>query len=251
MGRLENKTALVTGAGRGLGHAIATQYAREGASVVCCDRDANTAQATADAIGAMGGSALACVVDVADRASVAAMTHHALDAFGRVDIVCNNAGILDNFLPAADTSDALWDQVLAVNLTGPFLVSRAFIPHMLERGSGTFVNIASMAGLVAQAGGTAYTVSKHGVIGLTRQISADYGQLGIRANAICPGSIDTELSREFLKNAPEVQQVVESVPAGRMGRPEEIAELATYLASDAASFIHGAAMVIDGGWTIR
>ena len=151
----------------------------------------------------------------------------------------------------AETSDALWDRVLAVNLTGPFTVSRAFIPHMLERGSGTFVNIASMAGLIAQAGGTAYTVSKHGVIGLTRQVSADYGQRGIRANAICPGSIDTEMSREFLKNAPEVQQIVDSVPAGRQGRPEEIAELATYLASDLSAFIHGAAMVIDGGWTIR
>ena len=251
MGRLNDKIALVTGAGRGLGHAIATQYAREGASVICCDLDPAAAEATANAIGATGGSAVAIAVDVADRAAVAAMAGRALATFGHVDIVCNNAGILDDFLPAADTSDALWDRVIAVNLTGPFIISRAFIPHMLERGAGTFVNIASMAGLIAQAGGTAYTASKHGVIGLTRQIAADYGQRGIRANAICPGSIDTELSREFLKNAPEVQQIVDSVPAGRQGRPEEIAELATYLASDTAGFIHGAAMVIDGGWTIR
>lgn len=250
-GRLQNKMALVTGAGRGLGHAIASQFAREGAHVLCCDLDEGAAWACAEQIRAEGGSGEGHAVDVADRAAIARMAETALAAHGRIDVVCNNAGILDDFRPATETADALWDKVLAVNLTAPFLISRAFIPAMIANGGGTFVNIASMAGLIAQAGGTAYTVSKHGVIGLTRQIAADYGQKGVRANAICPGSIDTEMSRAFLKDAPEVQAIVDSVPAGRMGKPEEIAELATYLASDAAGFIHGAAMVIDGGWTIR
>lgn len=249
--RLTNKIALVTGAGRGMGHAIAAQFGAEGAHVVCGDLDADSAEACAERIRAAGGSSEAVTVDVADRAAIAQMAEALLASHGRMDVVCNNAGILDDFRPATETGDALWDKVMAINLTAPFLISRAFIPAMIANGGGAIVNIASMAGLIAQAGGTAYTVSKHGLIGLTRQIAADYGQRGVRANAICPGSIDTEMSRAFLKDSPEVQAIVDSVPAGRMGRPEEIAELATYLASDAAGFIHGAAMVIDGGWTIR
>jgi 3-oxoacyl-[acyl-carrier protein] reductase len=198
-----------------------------------------------------GAVAIALEADVSSVSSVAEMTQGALRELGRVDIVCNNAGILDGFAPTADVSDELWDRVIGVNLTGSFLVTRAMLPQMLDRASGTFVNVASMAGFIAGAGGAAYTASKHGVIGLTRQTSVDYGPRGIRANAICPGSMDTEMSREFLAREPAVLDVVNSVPAGRQGRPDEVANLAVYLASEDSAFMHGAAVVIDGGWTVR
>ena len=248
---LNQKIAVVTGSGKGIGRAIAERFAKAGASLVCCDIDEASARVAAEHIVSNGGTAIGLRTDVSDKASVKALVESTLEKFGRVDIVCNNAGILDNYAPLGDVTDELWQRIIGINLTGAFLVSRAFLPGMLEQGSGTFVNMASIAGLVAQAGGLAYTVSKHGVIGLTRQISADYGKRGIRANAICPGAIETDLAREFLNDAPEVRAIVESVPAGRLGRPEEIADFAAYLASDASSFVHGAALVIDGGWTIR
>ncbi|WP_159872131.1 SDR family NAD(P)-dependent oxidoreductase [Novosphingobium sp. 9U] len=248
---MSDKIAVVTGSGKGIGRAIAERFARAGASVVVCDIDQTAAQSVAESINASGGTAVGFKVDVSNKASVEALVAASLEHFGRVDVVCNNAGVLDDFTPLGAVTDELWQRIIGINLTGTFMVSRAFLPGMLEQGSGTFVNLASMAGLVAQAGGLAYTASKHGVIGLTKQVSADYGQAGIRANAICPGAIETDLSRSFLQDAPEVMAVVESVPAGRQGRPEEIAEMALYLASDESSFVHGASMVIDGGWTIR
>ncbi|MDB5575551.1 MAG: 3-oxoacyl-(Acyl-carrier-protein) reductase [Bradyrhizobium sp.] len=249
--KLRDKVAVVTGSGKGIGRAIAERFAEAGASLVCCDIDESSAQSAADQINAAGGIAIAVRTDVSDKASVEQLVSTSLKKFGHVDIVCNNAGVLDDFTPLGDVTDELWQRIIGINLTGTFLVSRAFLPGMLERKSGTFVNLASMAGLVAQTGGLAYTVSKHGVIGLTRQVSADYGPHGIRANAICPGAIETDLSRSFLDQSPEVLKVAESVPAGRLGKPEEIASLALYLASDESAFVFGAAMVIDGGWTIR
>jgi 3-oxoacyl-[acyl-carrier protein] reductase len=170
---------------------------------------------------------------------------------GTPTVVVNNAGILDDFLPVLDTSEELWDRVLSVNLKGMFLMARATLPLMIAGGAGVFVNIASGAGLVAGMGGTAYTSSKHGVIGLTKQMASDYGSAGIRANAICPGSIDTELSREFLKDNPDVEAVVTAVPSGRQGQASEIAKLAAFLASPDSAFMTGAAVPIDGGWTVR
>ena len=245
--RLDGKTALVTGAGSGMGQAIAQEFAREGAKVACLDINAEAAKVTAQDI---GGVAFAC--DIADPGAVATACALAETALGRIDILVNCAGILDGYAPITETSDALWDRIMNVNLKGMFLVSRAVLPGMVARGTGAIVNISSIAGMVAGGGGAAYTASKHGVIGLTRQTSYDYGKHGIRANAICPGAIETAMTRDILNSGDmAVMELVRSVPAGRHGQPGEVAKLALYLASDEAGFVHGAVMAIDGGWTVK
>jgi len=246
-GKLEGKRAVITGAGSGMGRAMAERFAAEGATVAALDLDAASARATIDAI----GSGVAISVDVSDPASVAAAAEEAIGALGGIDVLVNNAGILDGYAPILDTSEALWNRVIGVNLTGPFLVTRALLPAMLAAGGGAIVNTASIAGLVAKGGGTAYTASKHGVIGFTKQLAADYGRQGIRANAICPGAVETGMTKRILEEAdPVVIDAIRGVPAGRHAQPEEVANLALFLASDDSAFIYGAAYVIDGGWTI-
>lgn len=218
--------------------------------MVCLDVNRETAAATAAELGAACGLGVAC--DVSDSAEVADVCAKSEAAFGHIDILVNCAGILDGYAPVTETSDALWDKIMGVNLKGMFLVSRAVLPGMLARGGGIIVSISSIAGLVAGGGGAAYTASKHAVIGLTRQIAYDYGRKGIRANAICPGAVETAMTREILTSGDmAVMELVRSVPAGRHGQPEEIAKLALYLATDDSAFVHGAAMVIDGGWTVK
>jgi 3-oxoacyl-[acyl-carrier protein] reductase len=250
-GSLAGRTAFVTGAASGIGRAIAGAVAAQGGTVALVDIDAAAVERATDELVAGGAHAAPFVADVSDSASVQAAAAAATQTFGQVDVVFNNAGILDDFLPVLETSEELWQRVIAVNLTGMFLVAKALLPQMVERGSGVFVNTSSGAGLVGGLGGTAYTSSKHGVIGLTRQIAVDYGPSGVRAVAICPGSIDTELSRRFLVDNPAVVELVNAVPAGRQGTPEEIAALAAFLAGPDAGFITGAAFPIDGGWTTR
>lgn len=248
--KLKNKVALVTGAGSGMGRAIAVAYAAEGARVVCLDLDAAAAEATAAALGA--GAGLAVVCDIAQSAQVAEACARAEAEAGRIDILVNCAGVLDGYAPVTETSEELWDRILGVNLKGMYLMSRAVLPGMLQRGAGVVINVSSIAGLVAGGGGAAYTASKHGVIGLTRQMAYDYGKRGIRTNAICPGAVETAMTKDILNSGDmAVMELVRSVPAGRHGQPEEVASLALYLAADDAAFVHGAAMVIDGGWTVR
>jgi len=248
---LNGRIAIVTGAGSGIGRAIAVELAGQGAAVAILDVNAERATETSRDVGAAGGQAMALECDVSEAGSVTAAVAAVTNSLGVPTVVANNAGILDDFLPALDTDEVLWNGVLAVNLTGMFHMTRATLPGMIQQGYGVFVNMASGAGLVAGMGGTAYTTSKHGVIGFTKQVALDYGKQGIRANAICPGSIDTELSRTFLQDNPGVQKIVDSVPAGRQGKAREIGKLASFLAGDDSAFMTGASVVIDGGWTIR
>jgi 3-oxoacyl-[acyl-carrier protein] reductase len=199
-----------------------------------------------------GGTAHGVEADVSDRASVSDAAARTLALVGNVTVLMNNAGVLDDYAPILDTDEELWDRVIGINLTGVYRVTRALLPSMLEAGGGAIVNTCSIAGLVAGGGGTAYTASKHGVLGLTRQLAFDYGQQGVRVNCICPGAVETGMTRElFAAGDAAVMESVNSVPAGRYAQPEELANLALFLASEDSSFSHGAHFVADGGWTIR
>jgi 3-oxoacyl-[acyl-carrier protein] reductase len=247
--RLAGKVALVTGAGSGIGRATAELFAAEGAELVVVDVDAASARACAEAIEAAGANALAVPTDIADNDAVEAMAAAARERFGRVDVLVSNAGILDDYEPAAETSDETWNRVLGVNLNGMFFTARALIPGMLENGGGAIVNVASTAGLNGGNGGAAYTTSKHGVIGFTRQLCFDYARRGIRCNVICPGAVETGMTREIFASADaEVMKAVESAPIGRWAQPEELAAAALFLASEEASFVNGAVYVVDGGF---
>jgi NAD(P)-dependent dehydrogenase (short-subunit alcohol dehydrogenase family) len=247
--RFGGRVAVITGAGSGMGAAMARGFFAEGATVVALDVDAGGLERTIADLGGASDRARAVVLDVTDRAAVAAFAGD----LERVDVLCNNAGILDDYTPAHETSWELWTRILAVNLTGPYLMAHALVPMMLDQGKGAIVNTASIAGFVAGGGGAAYTTSKHGLIGLTKQLAFDYGRHGIRANAICPGAIATGMTVEL--RTPElgnehVNAAIEGTPAGRWGEPEEVANLALFLASDEASFIHGVPVLVDGGWTL-
>jgi 3-oxoacyl-[acyl-carrier protein] reductase len=246
-GRLENKVALITGAGSGIGRASAERFAAEGAQVVVVDLKG--AEETVAAIEAAGGEGLALGTDVADEDAVAAMADAALERFGRVDVLMNNAGILDDYLPAADTPTEVWRGVLGVNLDAQFFTSRALLPQMVERGDGAIINVASTAGLNGGNGGAAYTTSKHAIIGFTRQLCFDYARKGIRCNVICPGAVETGMTKEiFASPDAAVMAAVESAPIGRWAQPDELANAALFLASEEASFVNGAVYVVDGGF---
>jgi 3-oxoacyl-[acyl-carrier protein] reductase len=246
-GRLQDKVALITGAGSGIGRASAERFAAEGAQVVVVDLKG--AAETVAAIEGAGGEAIALTTDVADEDAVAAMAGVALERFGRVDVLMNNAGILDDYLPAADTPTEVWDRVLGVNLFAQFFTARALLPQMVERGEGAIINVASTAGLNGGNGGAAYTTSKHGVIGFTRQLCFDYARKGIRCNVICPGAVETGMTKEiFASPDAAVMAAVESAPIGRWAQPQELAAAALFLASEEASFVNGAVYVVDGGF---
>jgi 3-oxoacyl-[acyl-carrier protein] reductase len=250
--KLDGRIAVVTGAGSGMGRAMVREFHEQGASVVAVDLRGPAAEETIAPLKDPDRS-LALTADVSRLADVETTVAAATSRFGRIDLLCNNAGVLDDYTPADQTSDELWQRVLGVNLTGAFYFARAVVPGMIAQGKGVIINTASISSFVAGGGGAAYTASKHGVLGLTRQLAFDYGKHGVRVNAICPGAIHTGMTNHLLTpegRNPHVDAAVAGTPAGRWGTPEEIARLALYLASDDADFIHGAAFTIDGGWLL-
>jgi NAD(P)-dependent dehydrogenase (short-subunit alcohol dehydrogenase family) len=247
---LEHGSVIVTGAGSGIGRAAALRFAAEGARVVVADLNAEAAKAVVEQIRAAGGAAIAVAGDLSEQAVVDQVVATAVDSYGGVDVLVNNAGIMDRMSAAADVSDAEWEQVIRVNLTAPFLLTRAALPHMLAKGKGAIVNTASEAGLRGSAAGTAYTASKHGVIGLTRSVAVMYRTAGIRANAIAPGGTQTNIVVNADPAAHGPRTLGAYMPnVGRVSDADEQAAAIVFLASDAASNINGAILPVDNGWS--
>jgi 3-oxoacyl-[acyl-carrier protein] reductase len=246
--RFSDKVVLVTGAGSGIGRAIARQVHAEGGDVVAIDVVPTGVQALAKELG--NGRLAPLELDIRDGDQVDAAVDGVIDKHGGVDVLFNNAGVSDQFTPAADTSDDLWESVLGVNLIGPFRLARRVLPSMIARGGGAIVNTGSVASVVGGAGGAAYTVSKHGILGLTRSLAIDYGSKGVRVNAVLPGAIRTGLTSSEDALVEGADDAIAATPAGRWAEPEEVANIAVFLASDDASFIYGSAYTVDGGWSL-
>ena len=245
-GQFEGKVALVTGASSGIGRASALAFAREGASVVVADIDTSGGEATTAQIEANGGRAVFVRTDVSRSSDVEALVQITIDTYGRLDLAHNNAGILGPRAVTADCTEETFDRVIAINLKGIFLCMRNQLPHMLERGAGAIVNTCSTSGVIASFALPAYTASKHGVAGLTKTAAVEYIRSGIRINAVCPGFIDTPLT-QALGGKAEGPKVL--VPIGRLGTPEEVAGAVVWLCSDAASYVTGHLLMVDGALT--
>src|SRR5207249_380466 len=250
-GSFRGRVAFVTGGANGIGRATALAFAREDANLVVADVSEEGNQETSRMIEELGGRALAVRCDVSRPEDVKAALDKPLEAFGRLDFAFNNAGVEQPITAAAEITEEEWNRIIRIDLRGVFLCMKYEIPLMLKQGGGAIVNTASGAGVKGFAGQGAYTAAKHGVVGLTKSAALDYAPQNIRVNAVCPGYIDTPMMGRFTGGTPEGRaKVISEEPIGRMGRPEEIANAVLWLCSDAASFVVGHALVVDGGQTV-
>ncbi|MGH7048186.1 MAG: glucose 1-dehydrogenase [Stellaceae bacterium] len=250
-GLLDGKTALITGGGGGIGRATALALAREGARVAVADIMAEAARETVALVNAKGGRAMSLSVEVTHDAEIRAMIENVVAAYGRLDCAFNNAGIAGWQVEAAGKKTAEWsedsfDRMIAVNLKGVWLCMKHEIVRMLAQGGGAIVNTGSIAGLAGLPTSSAYVAAKHGVVGLTKTAAIEYAAAGIRVNAVCPGYIKTRMTEEVMGRRGAA--ILAQTPLGRMGSPEEIAEMVVWLCSDRASYVTGAAYNVDGGW---
>lgn len=246
--RFTGRVALVTGAASGIGQATAVAFAREGARVAILDRTADALQATAEAVREAGGEGLVLACDIARSEQVEAAIAETVATFGRLDIAFNNAGVENVAAPVAEIALADWDRILDINLRGTFVCMKHEIAQMLRQGGGVIVNTASGAGIRGVAGGASYAASKHAVIGLTKSAALDYATANIRVNAVLPGNIATPMMDRFTGG--DIQKAIDLEPVGRLGRPEEIAEAVLWMSADLGAFVTGAAVSVDGGWSL-
>lgn len=251
--RLAGKTAAITGAASGIGLAIATRFAAEGAAVVAGDWNGERLNAAVEGIRAAGGTIVGQQGNIAERAEAEALVELAIATHGRLDVLCNNAGVMDYMQGVGELEDEVWRRVLSINLDGPMFASRRAVGQMLQQGSGAIVNIASIGGLHGGAAGAAYTVSKHALIGLTRNTAWMYAKQGLRCNAICPGATATNITETM---PPDRLDAAGSARAGEYAAlipavldPADIAALALFLASDESRHVNGAIVTADAGWT--
>lgn len=248
---LENKIAIITGAAGGIGEETARVFAKEGAKVVLSDVDTDRGEKAAESIRAEGGEARFIAADVSDAKAVEALVRQTVEAYGRLDVMVNNAGIGGEQVPMAELSVEGWQQVIGINLSGVFYGMKYAIPRMLEHGGGAIVNVASILGEVGFNLASGYVAAKHGVVGLTHNAALEYSSQGIRVNAVAPGFIRTPLVEQLLEDEQTNQMLVQLHPIGRLGRDDEVANVIAFIASDRASFVTGAYIPVDGGYLAR
>ena len=251
-GQLEDKVALVTGGGRGIGEAAALAFAREGASVVVADQNPEWGERTARLIRDSGGEAVSIDVDVSQAAQVEALISRIVERYGHLDCAHNNAAVGGMKMTIDAHTEEDFDRTMAVNVKGVWLCMKYQIPQMLKQGGGAIVNMASVVGLTGGRDISAYSASKHAVVGLTKSAALEYAGKGVRINCVCPGATRTPINIEYWEKFPQnEQEYIEAVPVRRVAAPEEIAEAVVWLCTEQASFVHGAAMPVDGGFTAQ